>query len=548
MLDGCTPWPAEFAERYRELGHWRGENLADLPRVWASVFGQRTALIHGSTRITYTELNYWADRMAAGFRMHGIGAGDRVVIQLPNIPEFVVVCFALFRIDAKPVFSLVSHRSDEIRHLSTLSGAAGYVVPGTYQGFDYVALAAETMAVASSLRRVFVVDGKIHTRSANRNPANSFVPLADVDAEPVPLPSPASSDVAFFLLSGGTTALPKLIPRTHDDYTYQSRATAELVELSADDIYLAALPVEFNFTWGCPGVIGTLRSGGTVVLVDEPIPTDCFEIIENERVTVTSLVPSLAQLWLEAVDEAEVDLSSLRLIQIGGARLHRGIAERMAPAFGCTLQQVFGMAEGLLTFTRETDSPETILTTQGRSVSPDDEIRVVDESGEDVPPGQTGELLARGPYTLRGYYRAAEHNARAFTDDGFYRTGDLVRLTDSGDLVVEGRLKEVIIRGGNKISAGEVEGHLLTHPAVDQVAVVPIRDHYLGERICAYVQPSGEPPTLPELRLHLQARGIADYKLPDRLEIVAALPLTGLGKVDKKVLSDRAATKAATST
>lgn len=548
MLDGCTPWPAEFAERYRERGHWRGENLADLPRAWASVFGQRTALVHGSTRTSYAELNYRADRMAAGFRMHGIGAGDRVVIQLPNIPEFVVVCFALFRIDAKPVFSLVSHRADEIRHLSTLSGAAGYVVPGTYQGFDHVALAAETMAVASSLRRVFVVDGKIHTRSANGNPANSFVPLVDVDAEPVPLPSPASSDVAFFLLSGGTTASPKLIPRTHDDYTYQTRVTAELVELSADDIYLAALPVEFNFAWGCPGVIGTLRSGGTVVLADEPVPADCFEIIENERVTFTSLVPSLAQLWLEAVDEAEVDLSSLRLIQIGGARLHREISERIAPAFGCTLQQVFGMAEGLLTFTRETDSPETILTTQGRSVSPDDEIRVVDESGEDVPPGQTGELLARGPYTLRGYYRAAEHNARAFTDDGFYRTGDLVRLTDSGNLVVEGRIKEVIIRGGNKISAGEVEGHLLTHPAVERVAVVPIPDPYLGERICAYVRPNGEPPILPELRLHLQARGIADYKLPDRLEIVADLPLTGLGKVDKKVLADRAAAKAATST
>lgn len=544
MLDGCTPWPAEVAERYRALGHWRGENLADLPREWSRRFGQRTALVHSSQRMTYAELDQRADRMAAGFRRHSIAAGDRVVVQLPNIPEFVIVCFALFRIDAKPVFSLPAHRANEIRHLCALSGAAGYVVPGKYPGFDHVALAAEIMTEYPALRRVFVVDGEIPTERPDGRGPDGFVPLAEVDAEPEPLPAPDSSDVAFFLLSGGTTALPKLIPRTHDDYAYQTRAAAELVGLSSEDVYLAALPVEFNFALGCPGVVGTLRSGGTVVLADDPVAADCFEAIESERVTFTSLVPAVAQLWLEAVDGAPFDLSSLRLIQIGGAPLHHETAERITPAFDCLLQQVFGMAEGLLTLTRETDSPETILITQGRPLSPDDEVRIVDDSGADLPPGHTGELLARGPYTLRGYYRAPEHNARAFTDDGFYRTGDLARLTENGELVIEGRLKDVIIRGGNKVSAGEVEGHLLAHPGVDRVAVVPIPDPYLGERICAYVAPTGEPPTLLALREALHDRGIADYKLPDRLEIVTDLPLTGLGKVDKKLLADDAAAKA----
>src|SRR5262249_38306440 len=154
----------------------------------------------------------------------------------------------------------------------------------------------------------------------------------------------------------------------------------------------------------------------------------------------------------------------------------------------------------LLTFTRESDPPGTVLSTQGRPLSPDDEIRIVDEMGADLPPGSTGELLVRGPYTLRGYYRTPEHNARAFTDDGFYRTGDLPRLTENGELVVEGRLKDVIIKGGSKISAAEVESHLLAHPAVDRVAVVPIPDPYMGERVCAYVQPAGEPPALVTLR------------------------------------------------
>ncbi|MEH1127371.1 (2,3-dihydroxybenzoyl)adenylate synthase [Micromonospora sp. CPCC 206061] len=559
MLDGCTPWPAEMAERYRARGYWRGATLGDLPQQWSRQFGERTALVHGKTRISYAELDRRIDRMAAGFRIYGIDAGDRVVVQLPNMPEFVITVFALLRANAKPVFCLLSHRANEIRHLLELTDAAGYVVPGTYQGFDHAAMASDLMTEFPGLRRVFVLDGRVPP-GMPQDRDDAFIPLAEVRppieetvaGERYERPGAESdvdsaadpSDVAFFLLSGGTTALPKLIPRTHDDYDYQTRAAAELIGLTPDDVYLAVLPVEFNFTWGCPGVVGTLRSGGTVTLVEDPLPDDCFETIERERVTVTSVVPTVAQLWLEAADNP-YDLSSLRLIQVGGAPLHREIAERIGPAFDCRLQQVFGMAEGLLTFTRETDPKETVLSTQGRPLSPDDEIRVVDEAGVDVQAGETGELLARGPYTLRGYYRAAEHNTHAFTPDGFYRTGDLVRLTATDDIVVAGRVKDVIIKGGNKVSASEVEGHLLAHPAVERVAVVPMPDPLLGERICAYVRPEGEPPTLAVLREALQGRGVADYKLPDRLEIVADLPLTGLGKIDKKALAADAATKAA---
>lgn len=545
MLDGCTPWPTGVADRYRALGYWQGESLADLPRQWAHEYAERAALVHGGERISYAELDRRIDRLAAGFRHHGIRPDDRIVVQLPNIPEFVEVCFALFRVGAKPVFALLAHRGNEIRHLCGISEAAGYVVPGQYRGFDHVALAAEVMAESPALDHVFVVDGEISAQAQEKLGSGSIVPLGAVDADPEPAPECDPSDVAFFLLSGGTTALPKLIPRTHDDYAYQTRATAALLELSGDDTYLAALPIEFNFAWGCPGVIGTLRSGGTVVLVEEPDPDECFAAIEREHVTFTSLVPALAQLWLDTVDGSGFDLSSLRVIQIGGAPLHREIAERIGPAFGCVLQQVFGMAEGLLSFTRLSDPPEVILTTQGQPLSMHDEIRIVDEAGTALPNGHTGELLTRGPYTLRGYYRAPEHNARAFTEDGFYRTGDLARLTGSWQLVVEGRIKDVIIRGGNKISASELESHLLTLPSVDRAAVVPVPDHYLGEGICAYVCPAGAPPTLPELRRALHDRGLADYKLPDRLEIVTDLPLTGLGKLDKKALAKAVADKAA---
>ncbi|MEU3337900.1 AMP-binding protein [Streptomyces sp. NPDC006668] len=536
MIEGCTPWPREFAERYRAQGYWAGEDLSGLLRQWSRTHGERTALVHTGRRITYTELDRRVDRTAAGFLQQGIEAGDRVVVQLPNVPEFVIVCFALFRVGALPVFALLAHRANEIRHLCDLSGAVGYVVPGDHRGFDFTALAASTKSACPALRRVFVLDGS--------GADGGFTALADVDAEPVEFPAPDPSDVAFFLLSGGTTALPKLIPRTHDDYVHQTRVTADIVGLTRADTYLAVLPVEFNFAWGCPGVIGTLGAGGTVVLVDDADPDDCFDAIARERVTFTSLVPTVVHVWLDAAETMPCDTSSLRLIQVGGAPLQRELAERIEPAFDCRLQQVFGMAEGLISVTRDSDTHGTVMATQGRPVSPGDEIRVVDESGARVAPGHAGELLARGPYTLRGYYRAPEHNARAFTQDGFYCTGDLARITAEGNLVIEGRIKDVIIRAGNKISATEVEGHLLGHPAVGRVAVVPVPDDFLGERICAYVQPVAEAPTLQALRDALHERGIADYKLPDLLEIVDRLPLTGLGKVDKKLLAKDVAAKA----
>jgi 2,3-dihydroxybenzoate-AMP ligase len=544
MLDGCTPWPEETAERYRRDGLWRGEDLGQLPDRWARRWGGRVALVDQHTRLTYGELSTRVARTAAGLRRRGVAPGDRVVLQLPNVCEFVVVAFALFRLGAKPVFCLTSHREFEVRHLCEASQAVACVVPGRYRGYDHAGLARQLLDEIPTLRQAFVLDvpGAGEDGAAGSGVGERVIPLADVDAPRERAYDNDPGDVAFFLLSGGTTALPKLIPRTHDDYAYQTRAVAEVCEVTSDDVYLAVLPAEFNFAWGCPGVVGTLGSGGRAVLSADATPAEVFEVIERERVTVTSLVPTMAQLWLDVASWAGADLSSLRLVQIGGARLQPELAARVEPELGCRLQQVFGMAEGLLTMTRPGDGGDAVITTQGTPVSPADEIRIVGEDGADRPPGALGELWARGPYTLRGYYRAAEHNRAAFTADGFYRTGDLARLTPEGRLVVDGRIKDVIIRAGEKISGGEVEGHLLAHPAVTAAAVVGGADEFLGERIHAFLICRGAPPDLPELKGFMRGRGVADTKLPDRVDFVADFPLTPLGKVDKKALAASAAT------
>jgi 2,3-dihydroxybenzoate-AMP ligase len=504
-----VPWPPDFAQRYRTAGYWLGQPLGDL----IANRGDAIAVVDGDRRWTYRELDDRAHRMAAGFLKLGIARGDRVVVQLPNIAEFLEVVFALFRIGALPVFALPSHRFAEVGHFCRFTDAVGYVIADRHAGFDYRALATRIKETAQALRHVLVV-----------GEPGEFTALRDVPTDPVPIVPPAAAEVAFLQLSGGSTGVPKLIPRTHDDYHYSVRASAEICGLDQDTRYLVALPAAHNFTMSSPGILGTLHAGGRVVFAPAPSPDVAFPLIAREAVTITAVVPPLALIWLAAAGR-RAELASLRVLQVGGAKLAEEVARRVEPTLGCALQQVFGMAEGLVNYTRLDDPEDIVAGTQGRPISVDDEIRVVD-----------GELLTRGPYTIRGYYRAAEHNAIAFTEDGFYRTGDLVDVLPSGHLVVRGRVKELINRGGEKVAAEEVENHLLAHPGVHDAVIVPVPDRFLGERTCAVVIARGEPPAAVELREFLRDRGLADYKLPDRVEFVPAFPETAVGKTSRRDL------------
>ena len=535
MLDGFTPWPAERAARYRELGYWIDRPLGSLLRARAAASPTHPALVDGPTRLTYAELDDAVDRLAAGLAGIGLRCGDRILVQLPNIPEFVELCFAAFRIGVIPVLVPPAHRIAELSALASISGAVGYVVQDRLGGFDYRALARELREREPGVRQVLVV-GEPDAEAGQI----AFGTLFDTPAdEPVPLPDPNPADVAVLLLSGGTTGRPKLIPRTHNDYHYNARASAAVTGLSADDVYLAALPVSHNFPLACPGVLGTVSVGGTVVLAPTPSAEDCFALIAREKVTVTALVPPIAQHWLEEAESPHPDLSSLRLLQVGGARLADEVAARVRPLLGCQLQQVFGMAEGLLNYTSVDDPDELIATTQGLPLAPDDEVLLVGADGDPVPEGEPGELLTRGPYTFNGYYREPEHNARSFTPDGYFRSGDLVRRGPTGHLAVVGRVKDQINRGGEKIAAEDLEAHVSTHPGVRQVAVVGVPDALLGERICVCVVPADAPPSLPALRRFLRERGVSTLLIPDRLELTDRLPLTAVGKVDKKALAGR---------
>jgi 2,3-dihydroxybenzoate-AMP ligase len=532
LLSGCVPWPQDLADRYRREGWWREETLAGLLRPWARADGSRVAVVAGGRSWTYAELDGWADALAAGLFGLGLRPLDRVVVQLPNRVELVALCVALFRLGALPVLALPGQRRVELTHLCRHTEAVACVVPDLHQGFDHRVLARDVQAAVPSLRHVLVA-----------GEGGGFQQLDGLLAEPRELPPPDPAEVAFFLLSGGTTGAPKLIPRTHRDYDHQLRATAEAMRFGEGDAYLAALPVAHNAALGCPGVLGALRAGGTALLAATPSPDDVFPLAATSRPKLTTLMPSLLALWLDTARWYDVDLRGL-VVQVGGAMLPPEVARRVGPELGCVLTHWFGMAEGLLCFTRLDEPEEVAATTQGHPLCPADEVRVVDDLDRDVELGQVGQLLARGPSVLRGYYREAQLNAVAFTADGYLRTGDLVRMTPERRLVAVGRIKDVINRGGEKVPVEEVEDHLRAHPAVAGVALVPMPDRLLGEKSCAWVVPRGAAPGLTDLRRFLLDRGLADYKLPDRVEVLPALPLTGVGKIDRLELRGRLARQA----
>jgi len=520
-------WPEEFAQRYRERGYWRDETFPGFLRERAQQFPDRVAVTGGDgTSWTYGELFARAEVNAAGFLALGLKPGDRVVVQLGNIPEFLSVVCGLFVAGLIPVYALPAHRLTEIVHFAQKAEAAAYVIAERYDGFDYRSLAREVIAAAPTVKHVVVVGD-----------AEEFIPLDSFETDRSLLPAdPSPSSVAFLQISGGSTGLSKLIPRTHDDYIYSFRASAEICGLDENSVYMASLPVAHNFPMSSPGVFGALYAGSRVVMCPSPSPETAFALIEREKVTITGLVPPLALLWMQAAPKTSHDLSSLQVLQVGGAKFMPEAARRVRDTLGCKLQQVFGMAEGLVNYTRLDDPYEIIVETQGRSISPDDEVLIVDDQGNPVPEGEPGNLLTRGPYTIRAYHNDPGANARSFTEDGFYRTGDVVKRTPEGYLIVQGRATDHINRAGEKISAEEIEDHLLAHPNVFDAAVVSLPDPFLGEKSCAFVIPQGEQPKASELKAFMRARKVADFKVPDQIVFVSEFQTTAVGKISRKEL------------
>jgi yersiniabactin salicyl-AMP ligase len=524
-------WLDNAAAKYEQLGYWEPLTLGQQLRLWAERYQDRVALVEDDIRLTFIELDRRADELASGFLSMGIKKGDNVVVQLPNSISFVITCFALFRIGALPVLALPAHRETELDGIFSLAKPVAYIIPVAFLGFDYKKMANQLVKKHPSVKFV-ITDGE----------SENGISLAGISIPPVDLLSPFYRDAALLLLSGGTTGTPKLIPRTHTDYAYNAKAAAMRCKLNPQSVYLAVLPIAHNFPLCCPGILGTLSAGGKVVLCKTTSCDEAFPLIEKERVTITALVPAVVNLWLEVLEwDTANDISSLEILQVGGSILDENVARRIMPEMKCRLQQVYGMAEGLICCTSIDDPDHVIHSCQGRPLSDDDEIRIVDGDGNDVAEGEYGELIVRGPYTIGGYYRAPEQNRNDFTPDGFYRSGDKVRITPDGNIQTGGRVKEQINRAGEKIMPAEVEFYLCLHPDIKEAALVGLPDENLGERSCAYLMTDNREISLADIDKFFNDVGVARYKMPDQIEFIDFWPLTSIGKVDKQKLKEMAA-------
>ena len=531
-LEGVVPFPPEFARRYRAKGYWQDKSLAQEFAAIFKKYGPRVALVDGERQFTYARVDELSDNLALNLLELGLEPLDRVVPTLPNIAEFVILYFALQKIGAVPIAALVTHRFAEINQFVQLSGAAACVYPERQGDFEFEPMIRRVKEANRSLRFCIPLERlkALISLPAKLPPSR----LREIKIDP--------TDPCIFQLSGGTTGIPKLIPRTHNDYAYNSRTAAPVCGVTADSVLLLALPIAHNLPLACPGIQGYFFQGGKVVLSPTTRPEEMFKRVEQHRVTHIKVVPALLIRLINDPSIGRFDLSSVKLIQSGGQRMQPEVrlkTHRLIPS--CFVQENFGMSEGMLFFVRLDDPQEVKLETCGRPICPDDEVKLLDDEDREVPDGEVGELTCRGPYTLRGYFGVPEYNARQFTRDGFYRSGDLMRRHPSGNYVVEGRKKDLINRGGEKISAEEIENLILSHPAVQNVACVPVPDPGLGEKMCAcVVLKNGRNLEFSELVDFLKDKEIAKFKLPESMLVLEDFPVSSFGKVSKKTLSELA--------
>lgn len=524
-------WPKSFEESYRKAGYWSDEPLTQMLEDQADNHAHNIAIIDGDKHISYDELNQMANTLALYLEQQGVKRFDTALVQLPNCLEFYVTYFALLKLGVACVNALFNHQKLELSAYIEQIQPSLLIMAPEHGLFSNASFLDELIASNPSLHTVLSLhecDYAVSMQTVLFDAEQKVIKNHNVDQASDP------DQVAFFQLSGGSTGTPKLIPRTHNDYLYSVRKSVEICGLDQDTRYLCALPIQHNFPMSSPGALGVFYAGATLIIGKSPEPLHCFELISQHKVNMTALVPSAVALWLEAASSHQAKLKSLKLLQVGGASFAEAQARRVPLVLGCQLQQVFGMAEGLVNYTRLDE--DLNYTTQGRPMSEADEVKVVNHVHQPVAVGQTGLLMTRGPYTFRGYFNSPEYNQSAFDADGFYCSGDLVQQDAKGNIKVVGRLKDQINRGGEKIAAEEVEVLLLKHEAIHHVALVSMPDAYLGEKSCAFIVTNGTKVKPIMLRKHLISQGMASYKIPDKFEFIDTMPLTAVGKIDKKQL------------
>jgi len=542
VLSGATPFPEEFIDRYCRERWWLGITLGEMLDRSSDLYHRKEALVAGNVRLTYGQLREIADRAALAFLGMGITKLDRVLLQIPNWAEFVYAYYGLHKIGAIPVMCIPRFSEREMEYFAQMTEAKAWIVPRRYEKIDYLPMIKAFRSHPFFLRHILVIDSakgeSLPDGTLSFNDLLEKIDLRGYPKDYLRSFRPDPNEICHLMPTGGSTGLPKIVPRTHNDFFCNFDYRAKAWERSPHDITLIATPITHNMAIEV-SMNPTFLTGGKVVLIPSTHPKEILEAIERERVTTTILVVAQLQQIADYPDLNQYDFSSLQVIAGAGSHVPAELIRKIYKKLGCKFYNVFGMSEGPCTQTRYGDPEEVIFQTVGWPVCPYDEFKVIDANNIELPAGKEGELVARGPCIFRGYYKAEAENQSAFTPAGFFRTGDIAKFDPGGRLIITGRKKDIIIRGGENISAKEVEELISFHPKVAQVAAVGMPDPILGERVCAFIKPkNGQRISFEEIISFLKEKKTSVLYLPERIETVDEIPLTNVGKVDKKRLRE----------
>ncbi len=537
LLDGVVPYKEEDEQEYIRRGWWRGLTLGDYLDRAADMHPNKVAFVDRIGRYTYRQAREKADRLAIGLIKMGIEPLDRVLVQLPNWNEFIFAYFACQKIGAIPVLLIDRYRQFEIDRLLKITGATAWIVARRTHKFDFAPMVEDVLKDHPEVKHVVTVRGKMNRAGSKsleelieENPLTPDARSELADRRPDP------RQVAHMGPTGGTTGEPKIVPRTHNSLACAVEFCSMSWDQHCEDINMIVGPVGHDLSFS-KGLLGSVITQGRLVFQASTDTADICQTIQRERVTSIIWVPTLAQKMLQFKGIGDFDLGSLKKMHSGGGASHREMVKEIMERFRICYYNGYGGTEGMTCITRTTDDYETICCTVGRPTFPYDTYKVIDARGETLPTNTPGELLVKGPCIFSGYFNNPEENDKVFEENGFFRTGDLATINEEGYITLCGRIKEMINRGGESISATEIEKLIIRHPKVVTVAVVPMPDKLMGERVCAYIEvESGTSLTFEAVIEFLKSQNAAVLQLPERIVFTETMPMTKAGKLDKQAL------------
>ena len=519
------------AKSFVKRGSWLWSTAGDALRAAALYAPDDIALVEGQRAVSYGQYDAATERLGAALLRMRLNPGDRVMFQMGNSIETAFALLACFKAGLIPVCTLPQHRELEFTTISAITAPTAYIVQGDAStSFDLVRFAGAMMRGHATLRHLIVARGRGVAGGLNLEDLIEGGPKGT--AGPFLADKVAPDDVMIFQLSGGTTGSPKVIPRMHAEFLGYCRSWNELIGSEASDVGLWALPLIHNAAM-IYHLIPAILQARKLVLMDRFDVVGFLRLIERERVALTGSIGPIAAKILDYPDVVRHDLSSVKLF----TTLSR--AAEIEKHLRVPVMNVYGISEGVLTGTHPDEPAEARHQTVGRPASSDDEFRLFDRTGDvEVAPGEIGELAFRGPSMIRAYYGS---DAEILTPDGFFRTGDLMKSHRIGGRTYysfEGRIKDNIDRGGEKFGPEEIENVLVHHPAIVDARVVAMPDVVYGEKACAFVisRQGYSLPSVEEIAQFLLDRGVARFKIPERIEAAQEFPQTRVGKVDRAAL------------